>query len=109
MKKPTTKKTAPLKQGKFAAVLKLRILPEDLKYFDNLLKVYNEKNYTTAIIKCVKDGPEKDKTIADKNLKIETLTTQKYTAENKVSHLIEKIVSIKDMKDNLLKLIDTKI
>jgi rubrerythrin len=38
-----------LKQGRYAAILTLRILPEEIERYDTLLKFFNRKNYSEVV------------------------------------------------------------
>ena len=62
-KKATPKKTN-LKQGKYAAVITVRVLPEEKPIYDDLLKRYSRcKTYTDALLRAAKEVPELSKKI----------------------------------------------
>jgi hypothetical protein len=91
-----------LKQGKYAAVITLRILPDEIQYYDALLKRYIFcKNYTDAIFRATKDVRVLSDTIEmiNKQLSDCSNSLQKECVKN--NELTRKLMAIKDHKHNL--------
>lgn len=105
-KKAAPKKTN-LKQGKYSAVITIRILPDEMPYYDALLERYPRcKNYTDAILMAVKEVSQLSKKVDWLENENEKISSEAIKIIGKNESLTANLQDIKMAKNTLEGLIN---